>query len=565
MISTKNSNIPDEEIFECLKRERIGIEFITDFNLEYDPKPPVTSRSSELIVNKTSNLYCFCKKGKDKDLKGFCPYCGNGIYHQITEIPTKDAVTAYNTQRAAYQKAIEDYDREKGCHHYIGWHRGYNDKKVKIYDKFFVTKHPDYPYGIIIKKIIIHAQPKGKDLNLVAKMDKFIEIIPGERCEAYNVKKTGNEKMDLFTAFNLSSNTAKYDVPIDWQGADNMLDFLALNNDFAKRTGFKEVFNNDVGELYKNSFFMLYMYAYSEYPVIEMLAKMGYTKIIAEALRNVSKSYNKENMKKRADELTKVFNPYGTTGKLSLTIPKYIGDYLKDVGASYHDFENWSDIYSYEKISKENFEKFVLSDDYAKTYDSFNAISNLMKYGYTLFKLMSYITKQMDVLKCSVRDVVTLIKDYQITMELLGVEPDMYPANIRDVHDKAVLSYHMAKNKLNDEKIKRLSEIAKKYIPESERYTIVLPENTIDFITEGERQHNCVATYVKSVIENRCYIFFVRLKEDPTRNYITAEYRRNSLYQIKEKNNHTVTNKEAIDFAKKFCDKLSKDTTFRTV
>jgi hypothetical protein len=58
MISTKNSNIPDEEIFECLKRERIGIEFITDFNLEYDPKPPVTSRSSELIVNKTSNLYC---------------------------------------------------------------------------------------------------------------------------------------------------------------------------------------------------------------------------------------------------------------------------------------------------------------------------------------------------------------------------------------------------------------------------------------------------------------------------------------------------------------------------
>lgn len=565
MISTKNSNISDEEIFECLKREKVAIDFITDFNFEYDPTPPVTSRSSELMVNKTSKLFCFCEKGKDKDLKDFCPYCGNGIYHRITEITTKEAAASHATQYRIYRETIEKYDNENGCHHYIGWHRSYDDKKVKIYDKFFVVKHPDYPHGIIIKKIIIHAQAKGKDLNLTAKMDKFIEIIPGERCEAYNVKKTGNEKMDLFTAFNLSSNTAKYDISIDWQGADNMLDFLTINNDFAKRTGFKEVFNNDAGELYKNSFFMLYMYTYSEYPVIEMLAKMGYTKIIAEALRDVSKSYNRENMRKRADELTKVFNPYGTTGKLSLTIPKYVGDYLRDVGASYRDFENWSDIYSYEKLSKENFEKFISSEEYAKTYSSFNAIANLMKYKYTLFKLMTYITKQMNLLKCSVRDVVTLIKDYQNTIELLGVEPDMYPANIRDVHDKAVASYQLVKNKCNDEKIKRLSDIAKKYIPENENYTIILPENTVDFVNEGERQHNCVATYVRSVVENRCFVFFVRKKEDPTRNYITAEYRRNSLYQIKEKNNHTVTNKEAIDFAKKFCEKLSKDTTFREI
>lgn len=564
MIITKNSNMKEEEIVKCLKKERIGISLLTDVSLSAPLSIKPRYYYVDIKENKTTKFECFCEKGIGKKLESHCPYCGNGIFRDSINLGTPSAIETYKKELVKVRAEINDYNKKNNTDYYTFSYCDY-DEKIKLYDKFFIYKHPDYSYGIIIKKVLITAQATKEDICVTGKVERFIEIVPGKTCKAYKVKKSGNEEMDLFKAFNLSSNTTKNNVEIDYEDADNMLDFLDKNSDFAKRTGFKEVFNNDNGKTYKNAFFLFYMYAYCEYPVIEFLAKMGYTKIINEALSDIINSCNKEDMKKAADELTKVFNPYGTSGKLSLMIPKYMGDYLKDVNASYSDFEIWSDIYSYEKISKENFEKIILSNEFAKCYSNFECISNLLKYGYTLSKLLSYILKQSELTSNDTTSIVNCIKDYHNMMELMGVEADMYPSDIIDVHNKAVESYEAAKNKLNDDRILYLSKEASTLIPDDDTFTIVLPKNTTDFVREGERQHNCVASYVRSVVKNECYVFFVRKKEDIDKNYITAEYRKNSLYQIKEKNNYNVTNKNAVDYAKKFCEKLAKNKTFKSV
>lgn len=54
-------------------------------------------------------------------------------------------------------------------------------------------------------------------------------------------------------------------------------------------------------------------------------------------------------------------------------------------------------------------------------------------------------------------------------------------------------------------------------------YTIVLPTNTQDLVTEGNEMHHCVGGYIDRVANGNTLIVFVRHKDTPNKCYITAE------------------------------------------
>lgn len=54
-------------------------------------------------------------------------------------------------------------------------------------------------------------------------------------------------------------------------------------------------------------------------------------------------------------------------------------------------------------------------------------------------------------------------------------------------------------------------------------FTIVLPQEPQDLITEGNEMHHCVGSYIDKVIEGECLIVFVRHKDAPNQCYITAQ------------------------------------------
>ena len=54
-------------------------------------------------------------------------------------------------------------------------------------------------------------------------------------------------------------------------------------------------------------------------------------------------------------------------------------------------------------------------------------------------------------------------------------------------------------------------------------HIVVIPTCGQDIVTEGERMHHCVGSYVNNVLRNECYICFIRHKDTPDTPYITCQ------------------------------------------
>lgn len=54
-------------------------------------------------------------------------------------------------------------------------------------------------------------------------------------------------------------------------------------------------------------------------------------------------------------------------------------------------------------------------------------------------------------------------------------------------------------------------------------HTVIIPTTADDIITEGQKMHHCVGTYVSNVVENCTYICFIRQKDNPEKPYITCQ------------------------------------------
>ena len=54
-------------------------------------------------------------------------------------------------------------------------------------------------------------------------------------------------------------------------------------------------------------------------------------------------------------------------------------------------------------------------------------------------------------------------------------------------------------------------------------YKVYIPSCANDIIDEGKNMHHCVGSYVKQVVNNSCYICFIRRKDTPNECYITCQ------------------------------------------
>lgn len=78
----------------------------------------------------------------------------------------------------------------------------------------------------------------------------------------------------------------------------------------------------------------------------------------------------------------------------------------------------------------------------------------------------------------------------------------------------------------------------------SEDYCILLPNSPADMHAEGNAMHNCVATYVNSVISQETMIVFLRAKSSPACSLVTIEVKKGKVVQAKAKYNRNVGTRE---------------------
>ena len=425
-------------------------------------------------------------------------------------------------------------------------------------------------------------------INRDVKINYFINLIPGKEFKAYKLLKRSDKEVSLFEAFNINSNT-RYISNCYFENANNIIDFMDKNMDFMKKTGFYEVLKygslsncNYYGSINPTACFVSYISLVSEYPVIEFLIKMGYTTLVSDVIRIVIDSGSKREINENVRELNKLLNET-TKGSLALRIPQYIGEYLKTRGARLSEFLIWCDIYELESISKENFQKLINSSIYFSCLNSGNLgrLPNILKYGYSLNSLLKYLHKQIksDLYKdyyyqhpySTYHNAISALQDYLDMCDMMGIASDKEPMDLRKAHDEVSAAYTAEQNKYDDAKYKSVADSVKNYLKVDdeenkilsefkEKYTLVIPESTYDFVNEGQQQHNCVGWYCQNVLKGYSILFFIRKKDNPDESFITAEYncRSGRLAQFYYKNNRPITDSELIKYGQSICNKINR-------
>lgn len=528
------------------------------------------------IIAEKYNVMCSCEQSKGEIQQNSTPTCK--FCNASTNRYERDKVNVFlisskfNSEITSRRKDLG----ERGN----GWYSG------KIIDEdngqvspvtsyqpirtYYVREKLDGEIGIDIVRVTFSITSDGEKFICGTKYDKFAEIVPGKVVQAYKFTKArGQENIDFFDAFHITSDNVINDENVYFEGANSMIDFIYSYPDFAKRTGLYELIKNYHSTIPENSLFLLYMYLYSEYPVVELLVKMGYYKLIFGLMDMICSSYRRDEIKRRVSELSSLLNQT-TKGSASLTIPTYIGSFLNSKGASIDEYMAWVALNEYSPISKDNFEKFIDSEVYwyLNYYDQLRNIPNIIKYGYTLNQCVKHIMSQYfkedkwninnpkTNSYCSssrLQSVIYMWKDYLEHCEILEVEPDKFPQDIKKAHDDISIAYKAKLNEMTDKQLKAIANQYNSYKTTSKYYDVVFPEKVTDFIKEGNDMHNCVGGYAARVTRGDCRIFFIRKIDEIDKSYITAECTKSGLGQLFYRNNTPVQDHTEREYAKAVC------------
>ena len=434
---------------------------------------------------------------------------------------------------------------------------------------FYVRKHPDKENGIEILKLTLTLK-SGKTSNdeetLDWKINHLIEIIPNEECRAYKLSHGQEVAVDMFDAFQINSKLIKEYPIIEFEDSIGAIDFMLNYKKFNQYTGFMQCFNLADVVIHRNAFFMLYMYLYAQYPAVEFVVKMGYVSLMSHIMRELINGCNKEQIRAKANLLTKILNSEAKNGSMALTVPRYIADDLNEKDARIDEYIAWGDIHQLsgaKSTSKENYIESTRNRVYHQLYYCYREIPNIMKFGYSVKDIIKYVEKQMNIDGHGAIWIFREFADYLNMCDLMGIEHDKFPSNIVSAHDNVSKAFMAKKDVMSDKAIALVAKEAEKHIPVNEKYmnsdyVITLPHSINDVVQEGQSQHNCVGSYVSKIVERRSIVFFVRKKDEPEQSFVTAEFKNGRLNQIFYKNNRHVTDQEIREIANDFCNSLSK-------
>lgn len=186
---------------------------------------------------------------------------------------------------------------------------------------------------------------------------------------------------------------------------------------------------------------------------------------------------------------------------------------------------------------------------YEYTYeDCPRFIALINEYGYNTKALLNYL----DYCKTfeAIENMSFLLKellDYASMMKRISNKFDKYPRHFLTTHKIACRNYNRLKEQFVEEDFKE--HMNKDMEKTFNDYCFIYPDCTQDIKDEAVSQNNCVASYIKKVINGECHILFLRKKDSPNKSLVTIEVRNDVIVQARQKFNYPVTSEqqEVID------------------
>ena len=165
------------------------------------------------------------------------------------------------------------------------------------------------------------------------------------------------------------------------------------------------------------------------------------------------------------------------------------------------------------------------------------------EYGYTAKALLTYIDylKTFEAME-GMDSILRELEDYARMMKEISPKFDKYPRHFLTTHKIASRNYNRLKQKFEEDKFKLRINLDMEHT--FGEYRFIYPKCTQDIKDESVQMNNCVSSYIKSVVDGKCDILFLRYKDSPDKSLVTIEVRDNKIVQALQKYNNPLTNEQ---------------------
>ena len=204
----------------------------------------------------------------------------------------------------------------------------------------------------------------------------------------------------------------------------------------------------------------------------------------------------------------------------------------------------WNNLLQYE------FEMFDVVKMVNETYFITDKFCELIQqYNYNVKSLCQYVDNIMRFEGVDEQAIVIeTLYDYTRMCSIIGSKFDKYPKYLSTIHDITSRNYNRLVRKFQEnvfqEKIKKDMEFTFR------NWVFIYPKSTDEIKDEAVQQSNCVASYIDSVLEDKCDILFMRNKDDLQKSVVTIEVRDNKVVQAKGRFNRDCTKVESMVIGK---------------
>jgi hypothetical protein len=166
----------------------------------------------------------------------------------------------------------------------------------------------------------------------------------------------------------------------------------------------------------------------------------------------------------------------------------------------------------------------------------------ITNYNYNPTSLMKYVDSLVTYEALKMSDIIPELKDYCNMMAKISNKFEKYPKNFLTTHRIAIRNYERLKEKFDEQKFKDVMDKSLEY--KTDAYVFKYPETIQDIKDEAAQQSNCVASYIRSVLDGHCHILFLRNTDNIKNSLVTVEVRDRKAVQYKGKFNRDVTTEE---------------------
>lgn len=264
---------------------------------------------------------------------------------------------------------------------------------------------------------------------------------------------------------------------------------------------------------------ILYLVRWAMYPVLEMLEKAGFRRIVDEKVRGGIRK-----------ELAGLVNFRAATPAQVFALPKSVLRLLPREEWTLREMRDaWELMPACRKPAELAAWLRVKGN-----LDDRRALARYMDPEKAAAYMAGQKNADMHLYRDYIEDCRALERDLSNTRVL-------FPRDLAAAHAQTIAERKVREDELTDKAFRAAVAAYAKYTFEDGELLIRAPESQAEMILEGNANHHCVATYIGRVAEGETEIWFVRRKSAPDEVYYTLEYRDGKIVQCRTRNNAPYT------------------------